>query len=447
MFRRPLANLMFSTGQVLLALGAWASGIAMWLFRRSEALWPEHPSAGAWATYLRGVAMMRAGNAEGAAETLKQAASALPDIAGIRGNLGMAHTLNGDYDDAIYNIEGAFRDGPVLAREADLWIALIWSYLRTGRVPKAREACEKAEEHGISTPRLRLMEAFVLGLESGQMSSSKIQKLLRTAPGATPMVLDFALYLARRLKYDLAQQLIESLPADSRGAGYRAMAHSALNDDDLQTALWAGARCEYTTDDAGGAAIVRSEIALRQQELEDAFKHAHRAVDAGHERSEAHEQLGKVLLLSGRWGAAVEQMIEALHGGHASALAAGVAALASINAGDMQTARGLFTGLRTGDGLGVAFAHVAQCHIMQSDGRPDEVLKLATWAMDEIDEFPPWLRRASLLRRMAEELHAALEQVCAGSAATRDDGWDDQLRTVRERVSALREECCAGTAD
>jgi tetratricopeptide (TPR) repeat protein len=391
---------------------------------------------------------MQAGNAEAAAKLLKQAAAGLPDVIGVRGNLGMAHTLNGNYDDAIYNIETAFRESPALCREPDLWIALIWAYLRTGRVPKAHDACERAEDLGIATPRLRLMEAFVVGLERGDMSTQSIEKVLHSAPGATPMVLEFAHYLAQRHKYDVAQQLIESLPEDSRGKGYRVVAYSALNGEDLETALWAGARCEYTTDDVAGAALLRSEIALRQRKLPDAAHHAQRAIEAGHDRSEAHEQLGRVLLVSGKWGAAVEQMIEALHSGRASALAAGVAALASINAGDMQTARRLFSDQRSGDGLGVAFAHVAQCHIMKKDGRSDEAVKLATWAMDEIDELPLWLRRPPLLRKMAEELSVAL-----GDLADPDprDGehqmWRHGFDSIHQRVTALRDQCYEGALD
>jgi len=439
---------MYAIGQVLLMLGSGARGPALWLFRRAADLWPDHPHAGAWATYLEGVCLLQRDDIEGAVEKLKRAASELPDVPALRANLGIAQTADGDYDSAIYSIEAALRDVPALARNASLWLALAWACLRTGRVPKAREACTQAEEHGVVTPRLRLMEAFVVGMETGTMPSAVIQKTLRSVPGATPMVLDLALQLAQRLKYSPAQQLIESLPEESRGTGYRALAYAALNADDLQTALWAGARCEYTTDDVGGAAMLRSEIALRQHRLSDAVSHARRAIDSGHEHSEAHEQLGKVLLLSGNWGPAVEQMIEALHGGRASALAAGVAALASINAGDIQTARGLFSGQRSGDGLGVALSHVAQCHIMRSDGRLDEVVKLASWAMDEIDEFPAWLRRASLLRKMAEELHSALADVVGqADAATGEDALRDQFRTVHERVTALREECCEASTD
>ncbi len=448
MFRRPLANVMYATAHTLLALGSWTRGSALWLLRHAADLWPDHPRAGAWATYLEGVGLLQREDAEGAVEKLKRAASELSDAPAIRANLGLAQAAAGDYGGAIHSLEATFRDAPGLMRVPSLCLALAWSCLRTGQVAKAREACSQAEEHGVATPRLRLIEAFVVGMETGRMPSAAIQKTLRSVPGATPLVLDFALQLAQRLKYDLAQQLIESLPEDSRGTGYRVLAYSALNAEDLQTALWAGARCEYTTHDVGGAAMLRSEIALHQHKLPDAVTHARKAIDNGHERSEAHEQLGKALLLSGKWGPAVEQMIEALHSGRASALAAGVAALASINAGDLQTARGLFSGQRTGDGLGVAFAHVAQCHIMRHDGRFEDVLKLAAWAMDEIDEFPGWLRRAPLLRKMAEELHSALEALIAEADAAADEAaWHEEFQIVHERVSALREECCQSTFD
>ncbi len=421
--------MLYSLAHLALAVGVGGLGVAVRLLRRSVGLWPDHPSAAAWLTYLEGVRAMRCGDPDTASALLKHAAAALPDVTVIRANLGIAHALNGAFDDAIYNIENVFKEGSSLVHAAELWTALVWSYLRTGRVPKAREAFQRAAEHDVSAPRLELLSALADGMQAAALPTEHIGRLLRSTPSTTPMVLEYAEYLARTGKRQLARQLVESLPRNSWGQGYHVLAYSSLNADDVATASWAAARCEQLADDAQAAAMLRSEIALREGRADDALLEARRALEAGDKTSEVHEQLGKALLMSGNWAEAVEQMIEALHNGPASALAAGLAALASIGTGDYMTARGLFAGRRTGDGLGVACAHVAQCRIMQHDGKCEEAMKLASWALDELEQLPDCLSFQPLIERLGGELEFALERL--------DTDDRERLGGLQDRVSRV----------
>lgn len=430
MIRTQFADAIYGTAQLVAGLGRPGAAVSVRLFRWCLALRPDHTQARAWLTYLDAVRALRHGDAEQAGDLLKQTLAALPDNIAARGHLGMCQAFTGAHEEAIYNLEEVFRHGTGLSRQGDLWAALVWSYLRTGRVPKAKDACRRAAEHQVCTPRLQLLAGMVVGVQVGMLPSEAIGKLLRSNPSATPMVLEYAQHLASRGKQDLAEQLIESLPRSAWGQGYWVVAHSALNGSDLKTASWAAQRSRAMSDDAVATAILLSEISLRRQRTDDALEQAREAVAHDENNGEAHEQLGKVLLLRGDWAGAVEQMIEALHVGPASALAAGLAALASISAGDFSTASGLFIVQRTGDGLGVACAHVAQCRIMQHKRQDKEALKLAGWALEEIEQLPSHLRIGPLIERLAQELKIALANLrCAEDA--------DRLRQLRRRVATV----------
>jgi len=431
MLRRPVSNLLYDLARLAFAVGTWGAGTAARLLRLSVAVWPDHPRAAAWLMYVEALRAMRRGDGEAAIALLKEAAARLPDAVVIRANLGIAYALEGAYDDAIYNIEAVFKEGWSPVRAGDLWAILVWSYLRTGRLPRAKDTCERAAEHNVDTPTLLLLRAVVAGVQAGAVPTEEISRLLRMTPTSAPMVLEYAQYLAARGKHELACQLIESLPPESWGQGYRVVAYSALNAGDMGTASWAVARCEEAGDDAAAVAMLRSEIALSQRHAEEALSHARRALESSGNSAEAHEQLGKALLSCGDWAEAVAQMIEALHTGKGSALAAGLAALASINAGDFATARGLFTGRRTGDGLGVACAHVAQCRIMQHEEKYEEALKLASWALDEIEHLHAWLALEPLIERLTDELSFALGQISSADNS-------DELADLQRRVAHIR---------
>ncbi len=438
MLRRPLSNLLYGLAHLASAFGAWGVAVAARLYRLSVAVWPDHPRAAAWLMYVEALRTMRDGDCAAAIALLKQAAAGLPDVAVIRGNLAIAYALEGLYDDAIYNIEAVFKEGSSLTRAGDLWAVLVWSYLRTGRVPRAKDACERAAEHNVDTPRLLLLSAVVAGVQGGALPTEEIGRLLRVTPTSAPMVLEYAQYLAAGGKHELACQLIESLPPDSWGQGYGVVAYSALNAGDMDTASWAAARCEEQADDSAAAAMLRSEIALSQRHTEEALSYARRVLEISGDSAEAHEQLGKAFLLCGDWAEAMAQMIEALHTGKGSALAAGLAALASINAGDFTTARGLFAGRRTGDGLGVACAHVAQCRIMQHEENYEEVLKLASWALDEIEHLHAWLALEPLIERLTDELSFALDQISSPDNS-------DELADLQRRVVQVRARCLSAS--
>ena len=430
MLREQLAHTTYSIAQMTIGLGSVGTAVSGRLLRWCLKLQPGHAQAQAWLTYLHAVRALHEGRADEAVELLTEAVSQMPDNSAARAYLGIAYALTGACEEAIYNLEHVLRDNSALSRQGDLWAALVWSYLRTGRVPKARDACCRSVEHRVRTPRLQLLTAMTIGVQTDALPGEAIGQLLQDDPSATPMILEYAQYLASRHKNGLAQQLIESLPCCGWGAAYRVVAQSALNGSDLPTAIWATRRFRAVADDDVSEAILLSEISLRRQCTDEALAQARKAVARDEGSAEAHEQLGKVLLLRGDWSGAVAEMIEALHVGPASALAAGLAALASISAGDFTTARGLFRVQRKGDGLGVACAHVAHCRILQHHRQHTEALKLATWALQEIEQLPAHLRVGPLVERLAQELKFALANLNCPQES-------DLLHQLHRRLAAL----------
>lgn len=432
-FRRQVANLLYSIGHVLLMLGAWANRPASGLFRISVLVWPEHKAARAWHKYLQGIAALSCGESRLALSLVHAASQELPEVDGIRGNLGLLYALNGVYDEAIRHIEAVFRESARLGHAGDLWAALVWSYLRTGRVPSAISAVSRATSANVCCPRLELLSLLASGTAAGAIAVGDVGGQLCLTPNSAPMVLEYVQYIASKGEYHLARQLMQALPASSRGRAYTMIAQSALDDDDLATALWAAQLAENTQEAYAATALVRSEIALRKGRGDTAVDEAKKAMACeATTTSETHEQLGRAFLVQGQWAEAAEQMIEALHTGAVSALAAGVAALAAIGVGDFNTAKGLFRGERLGDSLGVACAHVAQCRIMDHGQCYEEVMKLAGWAMDEMDEFPSWAATAGVIRKLSAELEFCLSNVVVDEAGLR------RLNGLRGRLTQIR---------
>ncbi|MEI6502120.1 MAG: hypothetical protein WCP21_13980, partial [Armatimonadota bacterium] len=200
------------------------------------------------------------------------------------------------------------------------------------------------------------------------------------------------------------------------------------------TAHWAAEQIARTQDEAfvTEALLLRSEVAIRRGGLTVAVDQARQALVADPQSGRAHEQLGRALLLQGKWDAAVGQMIEALHTGHAGSLAAGVAALGALDDGDLAAARGLFLAERYGDGLACAVSHAAQARLLQAEGEVASALDRATSAIEELRELPAWAASPEVVARLATALRGVLTE--AGGAE------EESVRADAERgLGALEE--------
>ncbi|MCE5326188.1 MAG: hypothetical protein LLG01_07205, partial [Planctomycetaceae bacterium] len=213
-------------------------------------------------------------------------------------------------------------------------------------------------------------------------------------------------------------------------------ANASLNDDDTDTAAWAVDQVARTKDESYYAevALVRSEVSLRRGDLVDAFVQAKRAVEAQPKSGRAHEQAGRVLLLSGRWEDAVDEMVEALHTGQAGALAAGIASLAAMEVDDVKSARGVFLAARYGDGLACATSHVAQARVMVTEKDYGEALQLASWGIEELLGLEPWARRSEVIERLTRLLRSALQTVRDGGSEAERQEAERLLGRMEERL-------------
>ena len=182
-------------------------------------------------------------------------------------------------------------------------------------------------------------------------------------------------------------------------------------------------------------ALIRSEVALRAGDDDQALAQARAAVAAEGGTGRAREQLGRALLVAGDWDRAVDEMIEALHTGQSGALAGGVAALAALEVGDRESARGIFLSGRCGDGLACAVSHTAQARLLLDEDSRAPALERAREALDEIAALPDWARRPGLVQRLAHVLRDVLQII-------RDVGEGEQKSAAAqllERLEALAE--------
>lgn len=431
--RKLLAQFTYELARASLAAGQAGLGHAHRLLRLTVLLWPGHPQAAQWLGYLKGRIALERGNPEQAIELLREADRGLPEATGVKAQLGLAHTLAGEYDQAIAIFERAAREEPAALTD-DMWSALAWSYLSSGRAPKAREACLRAEQFDVHSPRLVLLHRLATGVGLGSLPVSEIRELLEQVPQGGPLVLDYARLQAREGRQRLAQAAVSALPESEQPRSYSIIANASLNDDDVDTAAWAADQMGRAKDDPYyvEAALVRSEVSLRRGDQAEALAQAKRAVEAQPKNGRAHEQAGRVLLLSGRWEDAVDEMVEALHTGQAGALAAGIASLAAMEVDDVKSARGVFIAARYGDGLACATSHVAQAKVMVTEKEYGEALKLADWGLEELLSLEPWAQRNEVIERLTRLLRSSLQ-------AVRDSGEEAERKEAERLLGRMGE--------
>lgn len=431
MLRKVLANCSYQVGHMCLSLGRLGLGHAHRLFRLTRSLWPAHPAVGPWLDYMDGSRLLSRGMPEEALELLRSASRGLPQIPGIRVRTGIAYTMLGRDEEAIATLEKGLQD-EAAAELPDVWTSLAWSYLRSGRTRHALEACRRAEQNGVRSPRVQFIARLALGIQIGALPVGELRDMLGTVPQGTPLLLEYARLQAATGRHRLARAALSALPEELQGRALSVVGQASLNAEDRATALWAGRELAgISTDEAQvHAALLSSEAHLQEGRTDEALAAIRPARDTFPDDSLVREQLGRVLLIAGQWEAAVEEMIEALHLGGGGALAAGLAALAALELGDARSARGVFVVQRLGDGLSCAFAHTSQARLMVLDNAWDEALDLAQLAMEEVAALPEWATGPAVGARLANALRAALQ-------AVRDGGSEAQRRRAGDLLRRL----------
>lgn len=427
MIRKLLAGMLYSQARWFLSLGRLGWGQGGRLLRLACMLWPRHPDACVWLKFVQGKDALRRGNPEAALPLLIEAERTLPPDVGVRVEIGLAQAMVGNCEQAILVLERALKEPDMAARE-DAWSSLAWCYIKTRRAPKARDACIRAEHVEVHSARISLLHRLAVGVGLGALPVGEISDLLRRVPDAGVLLLEFARLQAQDGSYHLARSAVSAFPEEEQPRVCAIIARASLNEDDPATAAWAAVCLRELAEEqfAADVALILSEVALRRGQDDEALELARQATLADGGGARAHEQAGRVLLLADDWNGAVDEMIEALHGGDAGPLAAGVAALAALEVGDQQSARGVFLASRCGDALGCAVSHAAQARLMLAEGSLTEPLQLAEWALDEIAELPEWAARPALVRRLAQVLREILQTV-------RDAAEDEQ----REQAASL----------
>lgn len=438
MVRKLLAGWCFRAGRWFVGLGNPGVSHAYRWLRLSRALWPANPLAAPWLGYLDGLRCLQRGRPDQALDHLLGAARGLPEVAGVRARLGVCLTMLGRDEEAIATLERVLHE-PLDGLEVEVYPALAWSYLRSGRAVQAVEVWQRAAMVETHSRRLDLVGRLASGVVTGGLSPGQLREDIARNPQGTPLLLEYAHLQARDNRHRLARAAVLALPEEVQPRSYAIIGQSSLNGEDHKTALWAAEQLEQYDglEPRASAAMLRSEVALRQGDGSTALSMIRQAIVQWPGQGLLHEQLGRVLLLTGQWDAAVEEMIEALHGGLSGALAAGLAALAALEIGDTPSARGVFVIERPGDGLGSAFAHAAQARLKAVEGRLDETLRLASWTLEEMEHLPAWAAQPLVTERLAASIRIVLQ-------AVRDGGDEGQRRKAAEaldRLIACTERC------
>ncbi len=437
MIHKLLAGVCYAQARWFLSLGRLGWGQGSRLLHLACRLWPRHPEAPLWLKLVQGKEALRRGRPDVALPLLLEAERALPPSLGLRADVGLAQVMVGNWEQAIVVLERAVKEEEAAQRE-DVWASLAWAYLKTGRAPKARESCLRAEQMGVQSLRLTLLQRFATAVGLGALPVSELSDLLERLPEAGVLVLEFARQQAQEGRRQLARAAVTAFPADDQPRAFAIIARGSLNEDDPDSAAWAAEQIAAPVEKGLSAevALIRSEVALRRGEQAEAIAQARAALEAERGTGRAHEQVGRALLLAGDWDSAVDEMIEALHTAGAGALAGGVAALAALEVGDQQSARGIFLSARCGDGLACAISHTAQARLLLTEGHRAEALRLVEEALDEMARLPRWARRPDVLQRLARVQRDVLQ-------ATRDAGegeQQDEAERLLERLAALTEE-------
>ena len=427
-----LANLTFWLAQGALPLGRTGARMARNLLGWTLTLDRRHIRARGWLLMLDGVFARESGDALAAVSLLREASGLIPNNDAVIANLGISLTQAGRYDEAVDTIERALRGGTDIGGEPQIWTALAWAYLRSGRAPKAMEAADRALQSRAMCRDTRLLHQLGDMTARGTTASSELRMLLRACPRMLPLVLSYTQYLAHGGHHPEAKRILRHLPATIEPRAYTVIGRAALNEDDANTTLWAMKELHHLGASATLVPLLRSEVSLRRGQRDQALRQSQEAIALAANNREAAEQLVRVHVVRGEWTEATAAADRAVAAGSPGALSGGVHALHLVEQGQLDAAQRVFHVARTGNALACAVAHVAQALVFARQGAGERTPEIAAAALDYLDSLPPWEAPPELIARCGALLRDALE-----AAAPHAD--PEALARVAERLGASGE--------
>jgi tetratricopeptide (TPR) repeat protein len=393
MLNRILARFFYWLAQGALPLGRLGARVAARLLDVSLAFDPHSTSAQGWRHLTDGMFCRERGDLEGHVEHLRRAAALLPDNDTVTANLGMALALAGRHDEAVQTIERALRGDTDLGSEPQLWMALSWAYLRSGRAPKALEACDRAIEHRATSPRLQVIRVLSVAACRGFVARPELTGLIRMQPAAMPLILDFLEQQVTGGSTDLARQVLRCVPESLQTRAVTLLARGLLNGEGLQGVEWAARELAQRQPQSELPATLRAEASLRSGDRDGALRQAQEATREFAAKGAVWEQLARVRLARGELNDALEAAGKAadISPAHLTALTAGAAALYRMRHGDLKGARKLFTVTRSGDALACVIASAAQATILQRSGQVARAADHVARALEYFGDLPNWV--------------------------------------------------------
>ena len=433
MLNRLVGKWMFWVAQGFLPLGRPGARMAHRLLVRAQWFDPKLDRARGWQYLIEGSWAREQGRVGDAVQLLRDAGTLLPDNDAVIANLGITLATAGRHDEAIEVLERAIRGEMDLTGEPGVWTALAWSYLRTGRAPKALDACERAVQSGADSLDLRLIHLLAQGVRRGFLPKEELGRLLRARPRMVPMVLDLTQHLAAGGSRDLARQIVRAMPQAVRVRAFGIIARSCLNLGDTATATWAVRELEAYNQPGPLAPLIRAGIALREGKTTTAVREARRAVESDARAPEGPELLARAHLVRGEWQPATEAAREALARRGTDALSGALVALAFLERGALHDARQAFMTERSGDALACAFGYATQALINALLGDGACALRLAENSLRRWDDVPSWAATVPVQEGLVVALTRtveALEEKPAGAA-------EEDIKQLRAGLEAL----------
>ena len=433
LLREGLGSLLYQLAHLMLLFGASGRPLARPLLAGAIRLQPDNRRARAYYDHSQALRLFPRGETQEALRLLKRAHRVVPDDDAVHLDWGIALTMAGHYDQAIGVLEQLAKDSERAAREQQLWSALGWAYLRTGRLPLAQITVKQAAEYGVTTLETQLIMSLSLLGEQGWVDKPTVRSILSKRPHCLGMVLEFAYSLARLGKRAEARKLIEALPEDMQPRAWRIVARHSLNEDDVATAQWALEQFSGPEPDRAASLLLVCEVAARRGTLASAVESAHQAVAARPEDPEVLEQAGRVMVLAGERQNAFEYMTTALANGSRDALAGGVVALHLLERGQQEDAKSVFALQRTGDELACVYAHTATASLLQTRDEPAEAVALAARACDMWNELPAWMATEAV----RTEIIPRLIEVAESARNAADEATHGQATAVLARLADM----------
>ncbi len=440
MLTKLLAKWFFWIGQAAMPTGRIGARLARFLFVRAQFLDPKLQDARAWQCLVEAMFARARGNSKEALRLLREASDLLPANDAIIANLGIELAMAGHYDEAVQVIERAIRGELDITGEPQVWMALGWSYLRSGRAPKALQVSERAEECNAVSNDLRVIRVLAHAVCHGFVQRAQLSRLVGIRPRTLSLLLDFVQHCAQAGSRDLARQVIRCLPTPTQLRAFQVVARSALNADDHETALWALKQYEIGSPGSPYPPRVRAEIAMRQGDLQAALKNARIALLRAPKDARILEQAVRVYVTRGELEQALEAARSAVRARTKDALAGGIWALHLLDEGRTQEARKLFVVQRSGDGLACAYGYTAQALIAILAGNWDQGLEIAQQAVLHFSQLPEWAATPAVVDNLTPTIRQALDLARAQADGLSRQKADELERRLTQAVAPTGED-------